>query len=65
MQRRRISCFISIKGVKTWGNDEWWTLKLDSYDVRVDLMGEKDAIEDLFRTKKVDYRMIDNDQIAI
>lgn len=49
----------------TLGNDEWWTLKLDSYDVRVDLMGEKDAIEDLFRTKKVDYRMIDNNQIAI
>ena len=38
---------------------------MDSYDVRVDLMGEKDAIEDLFRTKKVDYHMIDNNQIAI
>lgn len=46
-------------------NDEWQTLKLESYDISVAFMERKDTIEDLFKSKKVVYRIFDNNQIAI
>lgn len=36
-------------------NDEWQTLKLESYDISVAFMERKDTIEDLFKSKKVVY----------
>lgn len=33
-------------------NDEWQTLKLESYDISVAFMERKDTIEDLFKSKK-------------
>ena len=39
-------------------NDEWQTLKLESYDISVDFMERKDTIEDLFKSKKVVYEKL-------
>lgn len=39
-------------------NDEWQTLKLESYDISVAFMERKDTIEDLFKSKKVVYEKL-------
>lgn len=55
---RNFNAFELRKGVMILNNDEWQTLKLESYDISVAFMERKDTIEDLFKSKKVVYEKL-------